>query len=173
MHKDPVILPLNKQLLPRITSKKSLWTGRAIFKETRLNANNIQSDKLTWWTSGSRVFSTECVRISKVLGSHFILCFSTWMSPLTAVVPRLMVPEISSQMRTAQESTADAMEIFLSKLQTEISIILITWLAGPASGFSGMQRLISSPPISEYYINSFNSEQCQIKRLVFCVLKNK
>lgn len=59
------------------------------------------------------------------------------MSPLTVVVPRLMVPEISPQTRTAQdnfeEQTTNALEIFLSKLQKEISIILITWQDGPAS----------------------------------------
>ena len=80
--------------------------------------------KLTWWTRGSSVFSTECVRISKVLGSHFIWCFSTLMSPLNVVVPRLIVPKFSPLTRTAHDNfhqkLGDALKIFLSKRQTEI-----------------------------------------------------
>lgn len=80
--------------------------------------------KLTWWTRGSSVFSTECVRISKVLGSHFIWCFSTLMSPLNVVVPRLIVPKFSSLTRTAHDNFHqklwNELKIFLSKRQTEI-----------------------------------------------------
>lgn len=67
---------------------------------TEQQDKHVQHRKLTWWTRGSRVFSTECVRISKVFGSHFILLFSTFMSPLTVVVPRLMVAEMCPQTRT-------------------------------------------------------------------------
>lgn len=64
------------------------------------------------------------MRISKVLGSHFIWCFSTLMSPLNVVVPRLIVPKFSPLTRTAHDNShqklGNVLKIFLSKRQTEI-----------------------------------------------------
>ena len=96
------------------------------------------------------------MRISKVLGSHFIWCFSTLMSPLNVVVPRLIVPKFSPLTRTAHDNShqklGNVLKIFLSKRQTEIVAYFrhVTSLVD----FSGMRRPPSHGP---------GQSQCSLK----------